>query len=171
MGRVAKINTLDLYNYLVEHIDADRKLLIGKKQIAEHFNVELYVINNHFAILEKSGVVVSVKNALARNNKDYFVLSWNDDKKPVSGVNYLDPHRTIKQVYDDLLHIMDYFYCEKNKLLRVDDYGVTYTGLDKTSEHLVYIEISGLLDFLEEQITAHEKQKLSLKGDDNYARY
>lgn len=164
MGRVAKINTLDLYNFLLENIDKDRKLLIGKKQIAEHFNVELYVINNHFAILEKSGVVVSVKNELARNNKYYYVLSWNEDQKPVSGINYLDPQRTIKQVYDDLLHIIDYFYTEKNKLLRINDHGVTYTGLDKTSEHLVYIEISGLLDFLEEQIAAYERKKLSLKG-------
>ena len=160
MARKPKVSTLDLFQYLVKNIDADRKLLIGKKQIAEHFGVELYIINNHFATLEKSGVVVSVKNALARNNKDYYVLSWNECSKAVSGDNYLDPHHTIKQVYDDLMHIMDYFYCEKNKLLSVDDHGITYTGLDKTSEHLVYIEIAGLLDFLEEQIAAHEREKL-----------
>lgn len=163
MARKAKINTLDLYQYLLQNMDADRKLIIGKKQIADHFKVELYVINNHFAILEKSGVVVSVKNALAGNNRDYYVLSWNECVNPVSGANYLDPQRTVKQVYDDLLHIMDYFYCEKNKLLRVDDFGITYTGLDNASEHLVYIEIAGLLDFLEEQIAAYEREKLIKK--------
>lgn len=165
MGRKSKVSTLDLYNFLLDNIDQDRKLLITRKQIADHFNVDWYIINNHFKNLEKAGVVVSVKSCLSGNVKDYYVLSWNEDQKPISGNNYLDPQRTIKQVYDDLLHIIDYFYCEKNELLRVDDYGVTYTGLDKTSEHLVYIEIAGLLDYLEEQIAANERKKLSLKGE------
>ena len=170
MGREAKINTLDLYNYLVEHRDAERKLLIGKKQIADHFNVDMYIINNHFASLIKSGVVVSVNKGLAGgrgNHKEYYVLDWADNK-PVSGDNYLDPQRTIKNAYEDIQHILDYFYCEKNKLLRVDDYGITYTGLDKTTEHLVYVELVSLFEHLEDQIHAYEQFKLSLKGVGDY---
>lgn len=168
MGRKSKLNTLDLYKYLVENRDAERKLLVGKKQIAEHFGVELYVINNHMASLAKSGVLVSGITKNRSNNREYYVLDWSDDVKPTSGTNYLDPQRTVKKAYDDLNHILDYFFTEKNKLLSVDDYGVTYTGLDRTSEHLVYVELIGLIEHLEDQIKAYEKHKLSLKGDEDY---
>ena len=169
MGRASKLNTLDLYKYMVDNIDAERKLLVSKKQIAEHFNVDLYVVNNHFATLVKSGVVVPVSKGIhggRGNHKDYYVLAWSDSAKPTSLVKNLNPQRTVKKAYEDLKHILDYFFCEKNELLRVDDYGVRYTGLDKTSEHLVYVELVCLIEHLEDQIEAYEKYKLRLKGDD-----
>lgn len=165
---MAKKPTIDyrkLHDYLYKNCDRNGKLVLTPQQIAEHYNVPLYIISNNLSKLGKAGLIITTQNKTKRRNvKNYYIMPWDEDNfVRVNDGNSLD---VIKEVDRTVQKLIDYFFTEKNECIPVEEYGIRYTGLDDVSEKLLYGDLCALKEYLEDFNKFIEFNKLERNNKD-----
>ena len=164
-GRKPEIDIKQFHTYLYNYCDRNGKLVLTTQQLAEHYNVPLYIISNNISKLSKAGLIITTQNKQKKGNiKNYYIMPWDEQNfVRVNDGNSLD---VLKEVDRTVQKMIDYFFTEKNECIPVDEYGIRYTGLDEITEKLLYGDLCALKEYLEDFNEFIEFKKLERKDKD-----